>query len=274
MSLLFVLYVVLVQLVALSMIMAFAWWIQSRTGNSGFVDAVWTFGLGLVGVVSALVPLSSADLTTRQVVIAIIMLIWSLRLGVHIVQRSMGRADDPRYAALFRQWGPHASRQMFILLQKQALVTVPMTLAVFIAAHNPAPFGQFLDWLGLLVIVAGIVGEGVADRQLRSWLATRSANERICDRGLWRWSRHPNYFFEWVFWLAFPFFAIDLSGGYSAGLLAFAAPVCMYWLLVHVSGIPPLEQHMVAKHGDAYRAYQARTSAFFPLPTRSVREAG
>jgi steroid 5-alpha reductase family enzyme len=211
-------------------------------------------------------PLNGPETSTRQIVVAIIMVAWSFRLGLHIVRRSFERADDPRYGALIRQWGSHARRQMFILLQKQALVTLPMAIAIFVAAHNPAPFGRLQDWLGILVILLGVLGEGLADRQLSGWLASRKKEDGVCDRGLWRWSRHPNYFFEWVFWLAFPLFAIELSGGYPSGWLALAAPVCMYWLLVYVSGVPPLEQHMVAKHGDAYRAYQARTSVFFPLP--------
>jgi steroid 5-alpha reductase family enzyme len=258
--------VVFAQMAALAAIMAGAWAIQQRTQNSGFVDVVWTFGLGLVGIVSALVPLSGTGTTTRQIVVALIILVWALRLGTHIVRRSVERADDPRYGALIRQWGSHARRQMFIVLQKQALVTLPLAIAIFVAAHNPAPFGRMQDWLGVLVILLGVLGEGLADRQLHAWLASRKEEDRVCDSGLWRWSRHPNYFFEWVFWLAFPLFAIELGGGYASGWLALAAPVCMYWLLVYVSGVPPLEQHMVAKHGDAYRAYQARTSVFFPRP--------
>jgi steroid 5-alpha reductase family enzyme len=262
-----------IQLAALSLIMTGAWWVQRRTRNSGFVDAVWTFGLGLVGIASALAPLDGSDTTVRQMVVAIIMLAWSVRLGFHIVRRSLGRADDPRYAALIRRWGSHASVQMFILLQKQALVTLPMASAVFVAAHNPAPFGRMLDFLGLMVVILGIVGETVSDRQLQSWIEARQEKDRIFDDGLWRLSRHPNYFFEWVFWLAFPFFAVDLDGGYESGWLALVAPVCMYLLLVHITGIPPLEHHMVAKHGDAYRNYQARTRAFFPLPKQPRGEA-
>ncbi len=266
MSLTTILSVIFAQMLALSVIMTGAWVIQQRTRNSGFVDAVWTFGLGLVGIVSALIPLNGVETSTRQIAVALIMLAWSLRLGLHIVRRSLVRADDPRYGALIRQWGSHARRQMFILLQKQAVVTLPLAIAIFVAAHNPAPFGRMQDWLGILVILLGVLGEGLADRQLRGWLASRKEGERICDVGLWRWSRHPNYFFEWVFWLAFPLFAIELGGGYASGWLALVAPVCMYWLLVYVSGVPPLEQHMVAKYGDAYRAYQARTSVFFPRP--------
>jgi steroid 5-alpha reductase family enzyme len=83
---------------------------------------------------------------------------------------------------------------------------------------------------------------------------------------LWSWSRHPNYFFEWFGWLAYALFAIDFSGTYHWGWLALSGALCMYWLLNHVSGIPPLEEHMLKKYGDRFRAYRRRTSAFFPLP--------
>ncbi len=88
----------------------------------------------------------------------------------------------------------------------------------------------------------------------------------VADTGLWGWSRHPNYFFEWLGW--FGYFAIAVTPGYGPGWLALIGPAMMYWLLVHASGIPPLEKHMLATRGDAFRAYQARVSAFFPWPLR------
>lgn len=267
MSISAVLIVGLGQWMALAAIMAAAWAIQQSTRNSGFVDATWTFGLGLVGIASALAPFPEAATTGRQMLVAALIAAWSLRLGTHILRRSFARADDPRYAALIRQWGSHARGQMFVLLQKQAIVTVPLALAIFLAAHNPAPLFRLQDYLALAVILIGISGEAVADRQLTAWMATRGDRDRICDQGLWRWSRHPNYFFEWMVWLSLPLLAI--GGGYPLGWLALAAPACIYWLLVYVSGIPPLEEHMLAKHGAAYRAYQARTAAFFPLPPKT-----
>lgn len=254
---------------ALAVIMSGAWAVQQRTRNNGFIDAVWTFGLGAIGLVSALVPIGESEGTSgRQLLVAFLIGAWSLRLGGHILRRSNARADDPRYAALVRQWGDDASRQMFILLQKQAIVTVPLALALFLAAHNPAPLFRLLDYAALAVVLIGLAGESIADRQLAAWAKSKGKNEAVCDRGLWGWSRHPNYFFEWMFWVAIPLLAI--AGGYPWGFLAFAAPLCIYWLLVYVSGIPPLEEHMVQKYGAAYRSYQARTSAFFPLPPRSA----
>jgi steroid 5-alpha reductase family enzyme len=120
---------------------------------------------------------------------------------------------------------------------------------------------------GFLLAVA-TVGEAIADCQLRQFKADPANRNAVCDIGLWSWSRHPNYFFEWLVWLAYPLIAIDWSGDNRLGWLTLLAPVCMYWLLVHVSGIPPLEDHMLRTRGVAFRAYQRRTSPFFPLPPR------
>jgi steroid 5-alpha reductase family enzyme len=256
--------------VALSAIMAGAWLIWRGTMNSGWVDATWTFGLGAVGGIGALSPsLVFASLTPRQIVVAILVLSWSLRLGLHIAQRTARIADDPRYAKLLRDWGADAPRQMFWLLQKQALVSIPLALSIVLAAWNPMAGLRLQDFAGVLVLIAAIAGEGLSDRQLRSFRAVRTNRDRVCDIGLWNWSRHPNYFFEWFGWFAYPLLAIDLSGTYPWGWIAFAGPACMYWLLVHVSGIPPLEAHMLERRRDEFRAYQARTNAFFLSPPRA-----
>lgn len=159
---------------------------------------------------------------------------------------------------------------MFWLLQKQALVSIPLALSVILAASNPLPALRVQDIVAVLVLLVAIAGEGAADAQLRRFRADPANKNRVCDVGLWGWSRHPNYFFEWFGWLAYPLFAIDLNGGYPWGWLALAGSACMYWLLVHISGIPPLEEHMLDRRRDAFRAYQARTNAFFPAPRRIV----
>ncbi|MBN9023920.1 MAG: DUF1295 domain-containing protein [Rhizobiales bacterium] len=251
----------------LSAAMCVAWLLWRRTGNAGWVDTTWTFALGLAGAGGAAIALAAGIPPARPVIVVAFAAAWSLRLGLHIARRTGGIADDPRYARLAAGWGADAPRQMFLLLQKQALVSIPLALAMVLAAFNPAPFAAG-DGIAILILVAAIAGEGLADRQLRAFRAAPDHRGRICDVGLWAWSRHPNYFFEWMGWLAYPLLAIDLAGSHPFGWAALAAPNCMYWLLVHVSGIPPLETHMVEKHGAAYRAYQARVSAFFPLPPK------
>lgn len=260
---------IIVVAAALSIIMAGAWWVWRSTRNSGWVDVTWTFGLGIAGCSGALVALGNATMT-RPILIAVLLAIWSLRLGLHIAGRTSRIVDDPRYAKLLRGWGDGESRQMFWLLQKQALVSIPLVLSVLLAASNPVPGLRGQDVLAVFVLIVAIVGEAVADEQLRGFRADPANRNRICNAGLWGWSRHPNYFFEWFGWLAYPLFAIDLAGSYPLGWIALAGPLCMYWLLVHVSGIPPLEQHMLERRGDAFRAYQARTNAFFPAPPHPV----
>ena len=139
-------------------------------------------------------------------------------------------------------------------------------MAMMLAARNPAPVSWAADLAAFVLIAVSVAGAGVSDQQLARFLADPAHKGRVCDRGLWAWSRHPNYFFEWLGWCAWPVFAFNPS--WSLGWLALLAPVLMYWLLVHVSGIPPLERAMLASRGDAYRAYQRQTSAFFPLPPR------
>lgn len=249
----------------LSAVMAIAWRVQQRTGNSGWVDAFWTFGTGGIAALASLVPLEGS-LAGRQILVAGLAALWSLRLGWHIVGRTKGISDDPRYRRMADEWGADAPREMFWLLQKQAIVSIPLVLAIVLAAHNPHPQLGLQDLLGALVMVIAILGEKLADDQLRQFRLDPKNHNGICDVGLWRYSRHPNYFFEWLGWFAYPLIAIDLSGANPYGWLALLAPACMYWLLVYVSGIPPLEEHMLRSRGDAFRAYQKRTRAFFPFP--------
>jgi steroid 5-alpha reductase family enzyme len=257
---------------AMALIMGGAWLVWRATGNSGWIDTTWTFGLGAVGCAGALIAaVSDAAVTPRPVLVAVLVALWALRLGVHIAHRTSGITDDPRYAALVRQWGGAAMRQMFLLAEKQALVSIPLGLSIVLAAFNPAPGLRVQDFAAALVLLVAIGGEALADTQLRRFRADRANRDRICDSGLWAWSRHPNYFFEWLGWLAYPLLAIDAGGGYAWGYAALAGPACMYWLLVHVSGIPPLEAHMLERRGAAFRAYQARTSAFFPTPPKPAK---
>lgn len=253
---------------ALSAIMTLAWAIAIRTGKSGWVDASWTFAVGIVGVAATMMPVGDWETDPlRPAIVAILAALWSVRLGTHIVVRTMKGGDDPRYAELRRQWGESYPRRLFQFLQLQAAFALPLVIAIAVAARNPAQGLRLADWLGIAILVVAIVGEGIADRQLKAFAANPANKGRVCDVGLWAWSRHPNYFFEWLGWLAYPVIAVDLSGGHLWGWAALAAPAVMYWLLVHVSGIPPLEEHMLRTRGDRFRAYQARVNAFWPWPS-------
>lgn len=255
---------------ALSVIMMAAWVIQGWTGNSGWVDTIWVAGVGIVGVVLASWPLDAVP--WRQVLVASGAALWCLRLGLHIGRRTSGAGDDPRYRALMEEWGEHARRRMFLFLQSQAAVGVVLVVSIGLAARNPAPSLRALDVVGVLILMSALVGEAIADRQLDGFKSDPRNKDGICDIGLWAWSRHPNYFFEWLAWLAFPVVAMDVSlvGRPGIEVAAWLAPLVMYWALVHASGIPPLEAHMLRTRGNLYREYQRRTSAFFPRPPHSA----
>ena len=251
---------------SLSLLMAGAWMVQQRTGNSGWVDTIWTFSLGLVGAASALWPVAGTAPNARQWLVATLVAIWSLRLGLHIAVRTSGIADDPRYAAFAREWGVDSPRKMFVFLQNQGFGSIPLAFSIFVAAHFPHAMLRPQDYLAALILLSGIAGEALADAQLKRFRQRPANQGRVCDVGLWRWSRHPNYFFEWLGWLAYPVIAI--SPDYGWGWATLLAPTFMYWILVHVTGIPSLEAQMLRSRGERYRDYQSRTSIFFPLPPR------
>lgn len=249
--------------------MVAAWVAQHRTGQGGWADAFWSFGMGIAGAGAALVPLhAQAAPTPRQVLVAALIGLWGLRLGVHIARRAGREGEDGRYASLRAQWGAAFEPRMFGFLMLQAGAGALLLLSVLLAARNPLPGFRALDVAAALLALASIAGEGLADRQLKAFKADPANRGRVCDRGLWAWSRHPNYFFEWLGWCVWPVFAIDLSGGWPWGWLALTAPAYMYWLLTRVSGIPPLEAHMRRTRPEAFEDYASRTNAFFPGPPR------
>src|SRR5882762_3360606 len=197
--------------VSLSILMAGAFLVQQRTGNSGWVDTIWTFSLGLTGAGSALWPVAGAAPNARQWLVAALVAIWSLRLGAHIAARTSGITDDPRYAAFAKEWGVDSPRKMFVFLQNQGFGTIPLVFSIFVAARFPSDALRLQDTLGALILFIGIAGEALADAQLKRFRENPANKGRVRDAGLWRWSRHPNYFLEWFGWLAYPVIAISLD---------------------------------------------------------------
>lgn len=249
----------------LSLAMAGAWAIARRPGRSGWTDAIWSSAIGLAGSAAALVPIGGeAAFAPRRLTVATLVLVWSLRLAGHIARRAARGQDDPRYAELRRRWGGSADVKLFGFLQLQALCGLPLALSAMAAAHAPGAALAWSDALGGLILIGGIVGEGVADGQLRAFAANPANRRRVCDVGLWSRSRHPNYAFEWLAWTAYPVIAIPPDPQWGWGYAALAGPALIYWLLVHVSGIPPLEEHLMRSRGQAFVDYAGRVPAFWP----------
>ena len=263
--------------IGLSLAMSAAWVIAIRTGRSGWIDATWSFSVGIFGAIAALLPFTPDEPTSRQWLVSALVIFWSFRLGLHIAARTAADGkDDPRYSELRRQWGESYRSRLFLFLQIQAATAFILALTVMVAARNPSPGLGLSDLIGVVLFIAAVVGEAVSDRQLTAFRRNPANKGNVCDVGLWSLSRHPNYFFEWLGWLAYPVIALNLTDGYLLGLIALAGPVMMYWLLVHVSGIPPLEEHMLRSRGEKFRRYQSRVNAFWPWPsakgTQSARD--
>ena len=252
---------------ALAMAMAVAWAVARRPGRSGWTDVSWSYAVGLAGEAAALTPVGGGD-DGRRWLVALLIGIWSLRLGTHIMQRTLKGGDDPRYVQLRREWGENFSRRLLWFLQIQAAAGFLLVLSIVLAARNPASFPAWSDWAGIGIMILATTGETIADRQLRAFAVRAQDKRTVANQGLWGWSRHPNYFFEWLGWFAYALIAIGPDGRFVWGWLALSGPALMYWLLVHVSGIPPTEEHMLRSRGEKFRDYQRSVNAFFPGPPR------
>ncbi|NOT32684.1 MAG: DUF1295 domain-containing protein [Candidatus Eisenbacteria bacterium] len=242
--------------------MLLLWLWQRRSGNAAIVDVAWSFATAVIGVVFAIV-LGEGP---RKWIIAGLAGAWGLRLGAHLWQRVSGDVhEDVRYRNMREQWGPRFQLYMFGFYQLQALWAVLFALPMAWAAWNRTPLG-WPDALGIAIWVVGVTGEALSDLQLRRFRESKELAGRVCNQGLWRYSRHPNYFFEWIHWFAY----VCLAAGGDGRWLVLLGPAAMLWLLLKVTGIPLLETRMLESRGEAYRRYQRTTSAFFPWRPRRI----
>jgi steroid 5-alpha reductase family enzyme len=248
--------------IGLALVMTLLWARQLRTQNATSVDVAWSFGLAALAVVYGV--FADAPMQ-RRLLVGGLALAWALRLGLFLLfNRVLGHADeDGRYRAMREHWGAAAAKKFFWVYQAQAAVAMLFSLPL-LAAMPGRPLDVFA-FAGVAVWVVAVAGEAIADRQLAAFRNDPATKGRVCQIGLWRYSRHPNYFFEWVHWWAYVLI------GHGA-LLTWVGPVVMLLFLFRISGIPYTELQAVKSRGDAYREYQRTTSAFVPwFPRRQNR---
>lgn len=241
--------------------MAWAWSVKIR--NFSPVDAFWALGIGLT---SCYFLWGNGSPSAPMILASILVGLWALRLSGHLARRIAKHhpSEDSRYLVLRNIWQVHTNRNFFFFFQAQALCVVLLSLPFFLIAKNPSPSWNWLHTLGLLTTLLGLLGEALADRQMAQFKASQPKVDAVCEWGLWKYSRHPNYFFESIIWFGFFFMALPSPKGY----LAIFAPITITYLLLKVTGIPPTEAAAIQRKGDAYRDYQLRTSAFIPLPQK------
>lgn len=252
-------------LLAMLVVMVAAWAFGLAVKNGGWTDVFWSFGTGLLLAAAAFVATGTDTSQARRLLIAAFMLAWGLRLGLYLAPRVAGHLEDARYAA-FRKSAKNYPLTMLWVSLPQAPATALLALSVVAAAKRPAPELDARDALALAVYLTAIVGETISDAQMKRFRADPANKGKVIETGLWAWSRHPNYFFQWLGWMAYPVMALDPSRPVS--LLTLVAPAVMFGLLRYVSGVPPLEEAMLKSRGDTFRDYQKRVSVFFPLPPK------
>jgi steroid 5-alpha reductase family enzyme len=238
------------------------WLIQQRTKNAGIVDVGWAASFSLVAALFAY--RATSDFWAWFPIFCVVGL-WSLRLTEYLVGRGAARSpEEGRYAELRAKWAPHASRNFFIFFQAQAALTGVLSSA-FVVPFVATPWdGGWLRALGVAVSAIGVAGEAIADAQLKRF--KRAHPGKVCDVGLWAYSRHPNYFFEWCVWIGYAVYGLAFA---PAGLIALVGQAIIVGSIFGITGIPPTESQAIRSKGDAYRDYQKRVSRFVPMPPKS-----
>lgn len=239
---------------ALAMSVGWRW--QRQRHNAGIVDAIWAAGVGgsavLLAVLGDGAPLPRA-------LLALLGGVWGLRLALHLWRRVRGEAEDGRYRHLRAHWQGHQGK-FWLFFQFQAVLGVLFALPFAAVARNPVAAPTLWTALGVTIWGLSVAGEAIADRQLARFRADPGNRGRTCRTGLWRYSRHPNYFFEWTHWFAY----VALAVGSPWAWLAWSGPLVMYLFLRWISGVPYTEAQALRTRGEDYRAYQRSTPMLIP----------
>ncbi len=257
---------VLVVWIGAALVMALVWELSRRTVNAGYVDVAWSALMAAAAVWYSAVGYGSS---LSRLLLAVLGGLWGLRLALYLLVRVLNEEEDGRYRRLRAHWGGD-QRRFFLFFQLQALAVVIFSLP-FLAAGN-GQLEAFWPWgaAALAVWLVALGGEWLADRQLARFRADPRQRGQVCEVGLWRYSRHPNYFFEWLHWFAYVFLAL----GSPLAWLAWLGPLLMFVSLNWISGVPFVEQQALASRGERYRDYQRRVSRFFPWFPRAGSEEG
>lgn len=251
---------------AVAVLMLALWVAHLVIRNAAIVDVGWTFGIPLAAAVYAWRVENAGP---RLGLLLAMTLIWATRLGLYLLlTRVIGQPEDGRYREIRARWATNLPMKFLAFFQLQGAVDVFLSLPALVVALSPAQHVSALEIGGLVTWAAGVVGEVAADRQLHRFKADPARARRVCTVGLWRYSRHPNYFFEWLVWVGYAVYALGSPFGWAA----LACPLLMLYFLFRVTGIPATEAQALRTRGEDYRRYQRTTSAFVPwFPRTSSR---
>lgn len=248
----------------LAVLFVIVWRWQLRSLNAGMIDPVWAASLGGVALLYALAGTGDP---LRRIAVGIGGACWGARLGFHLWRRNAGKPEDARYRRLREEWGVAAPRRILGFFLAQAVASSVLAVSFAVPAYTRGRLSMGLVALGAAIWIIATVGEAMADRQLAAFVAQPANRGKVCREGLWRYSRHPNYFFECLHWFAY----VPIAAGSAWIALSVVPPLLMGWLLLRVSGIPMLEAHLATSR-PGYADYVRTTSALIPWPPRNARE--
>jgi len=253
---------VLIPLVAfacVSIVMIIVWIWAWRIQNAGVVDIFWAFNFT---VIAAVIWLMADGYEDRKNVVCLLATLWSIRLGIYLLIRvgSHLKEEEGRYKQLRKEWGPNPDKTFFFFFQAQAMSNVFLAIPFFIIALNPEPHLSMIEYIGAGMWFVSIVGEGVSDWQLKQFKKDPSNKGKVCQSGLWGYSRHPNYFFQFMIWVSVFIFALASPYGW----ISIVCPLTIFYLIWKVTGIPMTEEQSLRSKGDLFREYQRTTSVFVP----------
>jgi steroid 5-alpha reductase family enzyme len=240
------------------------WLVSLWRRDASIVDVVWGLGFAAIGKVSSFLADGVAG---RRVLVTLLSMLWGLRLAAYLLWRNQGKPEDYRYQAMRRRWGarfPVVS--LFTVFGLQGVLMYVISLPLQIACAAPSPGLGWLDALGVLAWLVGMAFEVTGDVQLARFRADPANAGRVLDTGLWRYTRHPNYFGDCLVWWGF----FALAAGTPVGPWTAVSPVLMTVLLRRVSGVTLLERSL-ARRKPGWAEYAARTNPFVPGPPRRER---
>jgi len=243
---------------AASGLMLILWLISLKTKNAAIVDVGWTLGLLTCAIVY--VVAGNGD-SWRNAILVLMVGVWALRLGGYLFfTRVWRQPEEGRYQQIRRDWKSNIKLKFFFFFEFQGLLDVVLSLPFLLASVNARPQVSTIEYIGVLLWAGAIAGESVADAQLNAFKADPLNKGKTCRAGLWNYSRHPNYFFEWFIWVSWLIFALGSPHGWAAVI----CPALMLYFLFKVTGIPATEAQALRSRGDDYRQYQQTTSVFVP----------
>lgn len=259
--------ILILGLAAMVVMFALIWLLQWKIGNAGIVDVFWAATVAVVGIFYCL---TLDGYQPRRLLVGAMITLWAARLSLHLWSRYKGHEEDERYKALKTRWGKAAQLRMLRFYQMQGLGAFLFSIAVLLSAKNSSPW-SVSDAVGVVVWVFAILGEATSDHQLQKFKRDPNNKGEVCQIGWWRYSRHPNYFFEFLHWCSYVFIA------FATPLWCFTLlmPLAMYHFLTKVTGIPLAEIQSIKSRGEKYKQYQRTTNAFFPwFPKADGKVAG